>query len=108
MRTRLGLTAAATVLLAFVLAIGMRGDSHAAAQTPQGLAGYIVVLRDAVPNADGEIDQIERQQSFRAGLRFHSALKGFAAQLTPTQVQAIGRLPWVEFVSPDYEVHAVG
>ena len=106
MGTRVRFAAMAAVVLAFVLALGSLGNSHAVAQTPT--SAYIVVLRDNVPNADGEIDQIELGQRFSAGLRFRTVLKGFAARLTPLQVQAIQRLPWVQYVTPDYEVHTTG
>ncbi len=104
---------AALAIVAFVcvLSVGLVEVAHTSAQTPPAAgaaADYIVVLHDNVPSLDGEVDRIERLQNFRARLRFRSALNGFAARLTPLQVQMIQRLPWVEFVSPDYQVQAVG
>ena len=107
---RLTIARPALVVLLFLVGLAViAGVSRTSAQTPpQGWASYIVVLRDAVPDTDGEIARIEQASNAQAEFRFRTALKGFSARLTPSMVQLIERLPWVEFVSPDQEVHAVG
>ena len=49
---------------------------------------YIVVFKDAVADVDGEVDQIGQQFTIAADFRYKYALKGFAAKLPPTVVEA--------------------
>ncbi len=60
----------------------------------------IVVYRDQV-NGDALTSLLERLESFRSVFRYHRALNGFAAELTPAQARRIAAHPDVAFVSPD-------
>lgn len=101
--------AAVAVASAFALMALSAGGRDADAQTPTAPAGdYIVVLKDGVPDVFGIINQIERLTGVQTKLEFSTALKGFSAHLTGPQVVALQQLPWVQFLSPDYQVQAVG
>ena len=69
---------------------------------------YIVVYRRSLPSVDAETDRQESARGFRARLRFRNALKGFAAKLSPPQVERLRADPDVDLVVPDREVHASG
>ncbi len=62
MHMRLTIVRLALVALLFLMGLAViAGVSRTSAQTPpQGWANYIVVLRDAVPDTDGEINRIEQ------------------------------------------------
>jgi subtilisin family serine protease len=83
------------------------GDARAARQ-PERLADrYIVVYRSTVSNPGTETTERERRRGFRSARRYSRALKGFAAKLTPAQVEELRSDPEVAFVSPDRPVHAL-
>ncbi len=76
----------------------------------QSRAGYIVVLRNSVgtTSVDSTTDRLERAHAFTSDFRYTTALRGFAAKLTPAQVARLKTDPEVAFVSVDREVHAIG
>ena len=69
---------------------------------------YIVVYRTSVGDTRGKTDRLERERGFRATRRYDQAIKGFAATLSPAQVEALRDDPDVAFVSPDRPVQAQG
>ncbi|MGE0135578.1 MAG: S8 family serine peptidase [Dehalococcoidia bacterium] len=101
-------TVAATAVIA-LLALTQTGRS-AEAQLPPAFEqqSYIVVLKDDLFDPFGIMDTIERTQGIQSNLRFSFALSGFSVRLNAFQVEAIRRLPWVDFVSPDLQVQTVG
>ena len=62
---------------------------------------YIVVFKDAVADVDGEVDQIGQQFSVAADFRYKYALKGFAAKLPPSVVDALRADPNVAYITHD-------
>ncbi len=91
-----------------IVALAMTAVVAGARAVPAGAqarSSYIVVYRDAL-GLDERISLLERLESFRTTFRYRSALHGFAADLTPAQVQRIAARPDVAFVSPDRVVHA--
>ncbi|HEX9564848.1 MAG TPA: S8 family serine peptidase [Gemmatimonadaceae bacterium] len=74
-------------------------NAGAAAQVAAG--DYIVVFRPAVPDARLAADDLLRQHGGRALHYYGTALKGFAANLSPAALDAIRRHPLVEFVEAD-------
>jgi subtilisin family serine protease len=69
---------------------------------------YIVVMKDAVANVDGEVDQIGQQYGTRAAYRYRAAIKGFAGRLSPAAVAALRNDPRIAYIEEDQEVHIVG
>jgi subtilisin len=94
--------AGAAVLFAALLA-GAPGTAHAAGPAP-----YVVVLKDGVASAGTATKGMEKALRFSARLRYESALKGFAADLTAAQLARVEADPAVEFVQPDAVVSAAG
>ena len=97
------------LVTAMVLAALVAGvDAPLPAEAQTGVkAGYIVVFRDSV-NSDQKADELEQREGFRSEFRYHHALKGFAAQLTPSQSARLAGDPDVSFLTPDRIVEAVG
>jgi subtilisin len=91
----------AAFVLAALLAVA---PAHAQAAT----APYVVVLDDAVAAADTTTKDLEKGLRFSSRFRYQSALKGFAADLTPAQLTALRANPAVDFVEPDGLVSAAG
>jgi subtilisin len=67
---------------------------------------YIVVLEDSVARVTRETQQRERRLGFERRFVYRSALKGFAARLTPGAVEKLRDDPEVDFVSQDRHVEA--
>jgi subtilisin family serine protease len=67
---------------------------------------YIVVYKDQVPNAALATASLETKHHFKARYTYDTALKGFAATLTPDQLAAAKADPNVAFVSADGVVQA--
>jgi subtilisin family serine protease len=62
---------------------------------------YVVVYKSAVSNADGQTSTLQSKVGFTPAFRYSSALKGFAATLSPGQLNAVSSDPAVAFVEPD-------
>src|SRR2546425_2327168 len=69
--------------------------------------GYIVVFRPDVA-ADVKTDDVERRFAFASDFRYGAALKGFAAQLTQSQLARLRADRDVLFVSADRTLHTIG
>ncbi len=69
---------------------------------------YIVVYTPSVGDSRGKTERLERARGFRATRRYERALTGFAATLSPAQVEALRGDPEVAFVTPDRPVRAQG
>jgi subtilisin family serine protease len=67
-----------------------------------------VVLEDGVASAGTATSKMEQAARFSARLRYDSALKGFAADLTDAQLAKVKADPAVAFVEPDTVVSAAG
>jgi subtilisin len=105
------------VALALWVTAGLAVAASAFAQdkpAPADDAGrYIVTYdgsgADAVAGAEvaAETRRRELDLGFDADLEYKRALKGFAAELSAADVQALRQDPQVALVSPDLEVHAL-
>lgn len=67
---------------------------------------YIVVFRGSVGDPADDTRDMERSLSFKANLRYETAIKGFAATLNDQQVARVRQDPDVAFVAPDRPVRA--
>jgi subtilisin family serine protease len=63
--------------------------------------GYIVVFNDAVSDVDREVDAISQQHGIRANYRYRHAIKGFAATLPASAVEALRSNPNVDYIDQD-------
>jgi subtilisin family serine protease len=81
-----------------------RAPTDATADAPSA-AGSVVVLREAV-DAASVTDRLEKGAGFTADRRYGTALKGFAARLTDTQIARLKADPEVAAVVPDIPFHA--
>lgn len=90
-----------SVLIYLILWLG----SGAILQATQSTAAdsYIVVFNDDV-SADATTGQLEIREGIAADFRFAYAVKGFAANLTPTQLSRVRADPRVDYVSADVPV----
>ncbi len=92
----------ATVAVALLAAGG--GGSLAAAEPSAGET-YIVVYRDGV--APGPETRAQaRQLGFDVDYRYSAAFDGYAAELTPAQIEQVRGDPDVAFAGPDGVAHA--
>jgi subtilisin len=91
------------------LVVVAAGVATASAAPPPNapLAPYVVVLKDD-SDVDSTAARYEHAYGAAVGLRFGSALKGFAAQLPPAAVAALAKDPRVSFVEPDVAATAAG
>jgi subtilisin len=94
---------AATV--AVVAALAGAGSPNSSANA--AASSYIVVFKD-VSSVDGTTEALERQHGFKAKLKYHTALGGFAADLNEQQLERMRRNPSVRFVQADGTVQAAG
>ena len=67
---------------------------------------YIVVFNPSAGNPTDETRQRELRDKFRSTRRYGKALKGFAAKLSPEQVERLQADPEVAFITPDRKVKA--
>jgi subtilisin len=75
---------------------------------PSPAAPYVVVLNDGVEAPEAVTTGLANRLSFQPQLRYETALKGFSAVLTGSQVDALRADPSVQFVQPDDAVEATG
>jgi subtilisin family serine protease len=59
---------------------------------------YIVVMKDAVADVDGEVDQIGQNYGTSATYRYRNAMKGFAGKLSPAAVEALRNDPRIAYI----------
>jgi subtilisin family serine protease len=62
---------------------------------------YIVVMKDAVANVDGEVDQIGQNYGATATYRYRNAVKGFAGKLSLAAVEALRKDPRIAYIEQD-------
>src|SRR2546426_2029330 len=91
-------------LAASLLSFGIPSGYALADDEPKG---YIVVFRPDVA-ADVKTDDVERRFGFASDFRYGAALKGFAAQLTRSQLARLRADRDVLFVSADRTLHTIG
>src|ERR1700682_2505350 len=82
-----------------LVAVPPKAASIAAANPIPG--SYIVVMKDAVANVDGAVDQIGQQYGTSASYRYRSAIKGFAGKLSPAAVAALRKDPRIAYIEQD-------
>ncbi|HEX2025908.1 MAG TPA: S8 family serine peptidase [Actinomycetota bacterium] len=68
---------------------------------------YIVAFRPSVERPGPLTDRLAGEIGFQARFRYRNAVEGFAATLSPAEVERLRRHPRVAFVAPDLEVTAV-
>lgn len=66
---------------------------------------YIVVFKDKVIDADLETDNIVKTRKIEKIHAYNSAIKGFAAKISGTELEKIKNDPRVEFVAEDRAVY---
>ncbi len=99
----------ALAVLAFVGFVSVTEAAAAAPRAVDAIPGrYVVVYKSSVSQPDRATEQRQREQGFRASLRYDKAVKGFAAKLSSGQVQRLREDPQVAAVVADRRVHAVG
>lgn len=69
---------------------------------------YVVVYSGTVTDVNTETSGLQAQLGFSSRFRYASALKGFAANLTSTQVDQLQGNPAIAFVEPDTTFTAAG
>lgn len=106
---------AAASFLAVLLAGGasaLAGSASGAGGGPEGRAdsrvpgSYIAIYRPSVNSVGRKTEQLEREVGFTDELRYHHALEGFSAELSPGEVQKLEAKPAVVSVEPDRFVEA--
>src|SRR5437868_11897243 len=92
-----------TVAAFAVLLLANAAPAEQGAKAGEGTAkGYIVVLKDDVASVNATIDRLVAPFGVTTTYQYYSAFKGFAANLTPAQTDALRADPSVEFVSVDH------
>src|SRR5687768_3559343 len=85
----------------------MASAAPAAERDAEALAGrYIVVYKHSIDSPGQATDRREDKLGFDARFRYRTAVKGFAARLSATQVEKLRSDEAVDFVVPDRPVHA--
>jgi subtilisin len=97
----------AVVSAALVAASASAQAGTAAAATPS-TSSYVVVYQDSVIDVDAVTNQLQASLGITSKLRYRSAVEGFAANLTSTQVSALSTNPNVAFVQADSTFKAAG
>ena len=103
-----GFVLAACVVPAVASATGGSVSSRSAADANVIDGSYIVVYESSVRTVESATDQRERALGFRAVHRYHSALRGFSAELSGDQLAALESDPDVSFIQQDRTVTATG
>ena len=83
-------------------------SSHPAADSNVIDGSYIVVYKDSVASVGSATDKREQALGFRATHRYRSALQGFSAKLSDSQVWALENDRGVSFVQADRTASATG
>ncbi len=100
----MALMLSATTASSFAQGTSPMGPSHRFSD-PQPVAGqYIVVFNDPVSNPRALSAQLAQQNGGRLLHSYSSALKGFAAVLSPAAVQALRNNPNVDYIEQDSTV----
>jgi len=69
---------------------------------------YIVVFKPTVGDVDQAVDDLSLREGITARFRYRHALKGFAANLSATEVQALRNDPRIEYIEEDQIARAIG
>jgi subtilisin family serine protease len=83
------------------LLAALAGGLAGAVAAPAAATPYVVTLQDDVEAVRPAIDSLERDAGFTATLRYATALKGFAADLSSDQVAEVMRSGLVASVAAD-------
>jgi subtilisin family serine protease len=92
--------------LALVMALSLAGATLAAGATSP--KRYIVVLKDSVKHPGAVAERHEENRGADVSNVYRSALKGYAATLTPKEAEAVERDPSVDFVEPSQRYELFG
>lgn len=93
----------AGALFAFVAVLALYSSPGYAAPEERG---YIVVLEDSVAHPHNVAERHAANHDATVGSVYRSALKGYAAEMTPSAAEAVARDPAVAYVEPDAPGHA--
>jgi subtilisin family serine protease len=106
-RTLLALAVLGLAALAVSGALASAAPGQPAKRVAEFVPGsYIVVYKDSVGSVSRETDQLERRHGFKSRFRYGSAVKGFSAKLSRSQLAGLRADPQVDFVSRNRIVHA--
>jgi subtilisin family serine protease len=108
-RPCLALAALAGVLIAASPSVAAAHKADAGNDAGRYIVSYEAAGADAVSSGEVAVEtrQRERELGFDARHEYRRALKGFAAQLSATDVAELRRDPEVASVTPDLPVHAL-
>ncbi len=81
---------------------------HAAAGAEIVPGSYIVVFNSTVTDVDQAVDDLSLTQGITAKFRYQHALKGFAANLSASAVEALRNDPRIEYIEEDQVAHIIG
>lgn len=104
----------AAILLTAVPALGGDGNENVFAPPPSPSTEstetnrYIVTLKDAVAEPGAVAERHAVAYGAQVTHVYHSALRGYAATIPATRIDAVRADPQVRFVTPDAEVAAFG
>jgi hypothetical protein len=109
-RAIVGAATAACAVFAAGLAVSPEARGAPSLEKPAGAdvieGQYIVVFDQSAERVGAETAQLEDRLGFDSELRFNSALEGFSAELSDSQVRSLSADPEVDFVSEDHRVSA--